>query len=134
MKNFGGIMKQQMLKKGIKQEVLAHQLNIARTTVTAYCNNKRQPDLETLSRICNLLEINLAWLFEQPNFDNSDMYLHDDFEVKVNHTCRKVSHHKRQRFLEGVNFLMMYYVWMRKRNKKKKLHKKIKKSRIAHYR
>lgn len=105
MKNFGGVMKQQMFKKGIKQEVLAHQLNIARTTVTAYCNNKRQPDLETLANICNLLEINIGWLLGLPDFDNSDMYLHDDYEVKVNQACRRVAKHKRQKFLEGVSYL-----------------------------
>ena len=46
MITFGGIMKLQMEKMGIKQEVLAKDLNIARTTVTSYCNDKRQPDFD----------------------------------------------------------------------------------------
>ena len=39
MITFGGIMKLQMEKLNIKQEVLARELNIARTTVTSYCND-----------------------------------------------------------------------------------------------
>lgn len=105
MKNFGGIMKMQLHRKGIKQEVLAKELNIARTTVTAYCSNQRQPDLETLAKICNRLDINLAWVMDIEDFDNSAMYLHDDFEVKVNDTCRKVSKSNRRRFLDGLEYL-----------------------------
>lgn len=106
MKNFGGIMKAQMKRLGIKQEVLAKELNIGRTTVTAYCNDKRQPDLETISKICNLLEINLSWLLQIPDLDNSIMFIKNDFELRVNEACRQVSKEDQMRFIEGVEYLV----------------------------
>lgn len=105
MKNFGGIMKAQMTRLGIKQEKLAKELNIARTTVTAYCNNKRQPDLDTLTKICHILQINLTWLMDIPDIDNSDMFIRDDFEVRVNKACRRITQNNQQKFLEGVEYL-----------------------------
>lgn len=106
MKNFGGIMKAQMKRLGIKQEVLAKELNICRTTVTAYCNDKRQPDLETISKICNLLEINLSWLLQIPDLDNSTMFIKNDFELRVNEACRQVPKEDQMRFIEGVEYLV----------------------------
>lgn len=105
MKNFGGIMKMQLHRKGIKQEVLAKELNIARTTVTAYCSNQRQPDLETLSKICNRLEIDLNWVMGLTDYDTNAMYLHNDFELKVNAACRRVHKEKHKKFLDGVEYL-----------------------------
>ena len=38
---------------------LAEQLNVAPTTVSKWCTNSVQPDLQTLSRISELLEVNI---------------------------------------------------------------------------
>lgn len=104
MDNFGGIMKVQMARLQIKQEMLAKELNIARTTVSAYCNNKRQPDIETLAKICKYLQINLSKILDIPDFQ-TDYYIHNDFEWKVNQICRKVDVRYQTKFLQAVEFL-----------------------------
>ncbi len=105
MITFGGIMKLQMEKLDIKQEALAKELNIARTTVTAYCNDKRQPDFEMVKRICHKLQINLPQVLALSHYDNEDMILHDDYEYKVNQAARKIKKEEQKRFLQAVSFL-----------------------------
>lgn len=105
MITFGGIMKLQMEKLDIKQEVLARELNIARTTVTSYCNDKRQPDFDMMVKICRRLNINLSQVLELSKYDNEDMILHNDFEYKVNQATRKVKKENQAKFLKGVEFL-----------------------------
>lgn len=106
MKNFTGIMKAQMERLGIKHEVLAKELNIARTTVTAYCNGNRQPDIETMAKICQILHIDLSWVLDIPDLEENELILKDEFEVKVNEISRKVPKEYHQKFLEGVNYLV----------------------------
>lgn len=105
MITFGGIMKLQMQKLDIKQEVLARELNIARTTVTCYCNDIRQPDFDTMIKICRRLKINLSQVLELSRFHNEDMILHNEFEYKVNQATRMVKKENQAKFLKGVMFL-----------------------------
>ncbi|MCI8851425.1 MAG: helix-turn-helix transcriptional regulator [Erysipelotrichaceae bacterium] len=105
MITFGGIMKLQMEKMGIKQEVLAKDLNIARTTVTSYCNDKRQPDFDTMIKICHKLKINLSQVLDLSKYNNEDMILHNDFEYKVNKVARTVKKENYAKFLKGVEYL-----------------------------
>ncbi len=105
MITFGGIMKLQMEKLNIKQEVLARELNIARTTVTSYCNDKRQPDFEMMTKICYCLKINLSQVLSLAHYNNDDFILHDDYEYKVNQAARKIKKSEQTRFLRAVMFL-----------------------------
>jgi len=105
MITFGGIMKLQMEKLNIKQEALAKELNIARTTVTSYCNDKRQPDFEMMKKICHSLQINLPQVLALSSYENEDMILHDDYEYKVNQAARRIKKEQQQNFLKAVLFL-----------------------------
>ena len=105
MITFGGLMKLQMKKLGIKQEVLAKELNIARTTVTSYCNDNRQPDLVMTINICRCLKINLSQVLELSKFENDDLILHNDFEYKVNQAARSIKKENQAKFLKGVKYL-----------------------------
>ncbi len=105
MITFGGIMKLQMEKMNVKQEVLARELNIARTTVTSYCNDKRQPDFDTMIKICRCLQINLSQVLGLCRYNNEDIILHDDFEYKVNQAARSVKKENQAKFLKGAVFL-----------------------------
>lgn len=105
MITFGGIMKLQMEKLNIKQEALARELNIARTTVTSYCNDKRQPDFEMMTKICGCLKINLSQVLALTQYDNEDLILHDDYEYKVNIAARKIKKEEQAKFLRAVVFL-----------------------------
>ncbi len=105
MITFGGIMKLQMEKLNIKQEVLARELNIARTTVTSYCNDKRQPDFEMMTKICGCLKINLSQVLALSHYNNEDFILHDDYEYKVNQAVRRIKKKEQAKFLKAVLFL-----------------------------
>lgn len=105
MLTFGGIMKIQMEKLGIKQETLAKDLNIARTTVTSYCNDKRQPDFVMQAKICQYLNINLSKVLGLLQYENEDLILHDEYEYRVNQYARKIKKENQAKFIEALQFL-----------------------------
>ncbi len=49
-------------EKGIKQIWLAEQLGKSYNIVNGYCNNNRQPSLEDLNRIANILSVDVRTL------------------------------------------------------------------------
>ena len=55
-----------LVKKKKTNKWLAEQLNVNQTTVSKWCTNTSQPDLATLKRISELLEVNVSEII---NFD-----------------------------------------------------------------
>ena len=55
-----------LVKKKKTNKWLAEQLNVNQTTVSKWCTNTRQPDLATLKRISELLDVNVREII---NFD-----------------------------------------------------------------
>lgn len=51
-------IKEVLNDKGIKQKWLAEKLEKSFNVVNDYCNNKRQPRLEVLYRIAEILDVN----------------------------------------------------------------------------
>ncbi len=49
---------------------LCEQLNVNPSTVSKWCTNSSQPDLETLVKIANLLEVELADLVNRQYLSN----------------------------------------------------------------
>lgn len=49
-------------EKGIKQTWLAEKLGKSFNMINDYCNNKRQPTLETLSHIATILNVDIIEL------------------------------------------------------------------------
>ncbi len=52
---------------GLKQKWLADQLGMSPVMVSLYVQNKRQPKLETLIRISEILKIDISKLIETKN-------------------------------------------------------------------
>ncbi len=52
-------IKEVLNDKGIKQKWLAEKLEKSFNVVNDYCNNKRQPRLEVLNRIADILDIDV---------------------------------------------------------------------------
>jgi len=52
-------IKEVLGEKGIKQKWLAEKLEKSFNVVNDYCNNKRQPRLEVLNRIANILDVDV---------------------------------------------------------------------------
>ena len=48
-----------LVKKKRPNKCLAEQLGVNQTTVSKWCTNTTQPDLQTLKRITELLEVNI---------------------------------------------------------------------------
>ena len=48
-----------LVKKKRTNKWLAEQLGVNQTTVSKWCTNTTQPDLQTLKRITELLEVNV---------------------------------------------------------------------------
>lgn len=55
-----------LVKKMKTNKWLAEQLNVNQTTVSKWCTNTSQPDLATLKRISELLDVNVSEII---NFD-----------------------------------------------------------------
>ena len=55
-----------LVKKKKTNKWLAEQLNVNQTTVSKWCTNTSQPDLATLKRISELLNVNVREII---NFD-----------------------------------------------------------------
>ena len=55
-----------LVKKKKTNKWLAEQLNVNQTTVSKWCTNTSKPDLATLKRISELLDVNVSEII---NFD-----------------------------------------------------------------
>ena len=55
-----------LVEKKRTNKWLAEQLNVNQTTVSKWCTNTSQPDLATLKRISELLDVNVSEII---NFD-----------------------------------------------------------------
>jgi len=55
---------EQLKLNGLKQKWLADQLGMSSVMVSLYVQNKRQPKLETLIRISEILKIDISKLIE----------------------------------------------------------------------
>lgn len=55
---------EQLKSKGLKQKWLADQLGMTTVMISLYVQNKRQPKLETLIKIAEILNIEITKLIE----------------------------------------------------------------------
>lgn len=55
-------IKEVLQEKGIKQVWLSEKLEKSLNMVNEYCNNKRQPSLDDLNRIANILDVDVREL------------------------------------------------------------------------
>ncbi|MCB9194847.1 MAG: helix-turn-helix transcriptional regulator [Flavobacteriales bacterium] len=57
-------IKEVLQEKGIKQVWLSEKLEKSFNMVNEYCNNKRQPSLEDLNRIADILDVDVRELIQ----------------------------------------------------------------------
>lgn len=60
-------IKEVLQQKGIKQTWLSEKVGKSLNVVNDYCNNRRQPSLEVLYRIADILEVDITDLLEKSN-------------------------------------------------------------------
>lgn len=52
---------------GYTQEQMARNIGVSRPTYTLWENGKREPDIETLGKLAEILKIDLTWLLGAEN-------------------------------------------------------------------
>jgi len=57
-------IKEVLEEKGIKQVWLAEQLGKSYNIMNGYCNNNKQPSLEDLNRIADILDVDVRLLIQ----------------------------------------------------------------------
>lgn len=98
MLKIGGILKAKMHEKDIRQKELADMMELDQRTISNYCNDINFPNLDTLSRLCNILEIDINDILEIHAKGNSDILIQSDLEMKLLEDFRKLSKEKQKEF------------------------------------
>lgn len=67
MKNneFGKVLCELRLEKGISQRKLGEDLGVVNQTISFWENGKREPDMDTLLKIAKYFNVSLEYLFGQ---------------------------------------------------------------------
>ena len=76
---FGSKLKSLRLRAGLTQAQLAGRLNISASTVGMYEQGRREPDNDTLSKLCLALRTSVDYLLGI----NKNLYSNNNFEVDV---------------------------------------------------
>ncbi|WP_298553584.1 helix-turn-helix transcriptional regulator [uncultured Algibacter sp.] len=58
-------IKENLKKKGISQKWLANQMDKSYTTINEYARNKRQPSIEDLYKIADILDVKIQELLTE---------------------------------------------------------------------
>ena len=74
-------IKEVLIEKGIKQTWLAEKLGKSFTIVNSYVCNRRQPSLELLFQIAEILQVNPKELINTPEMSNFIMVEHKNLFV-----------------------------------------------------
>ena len=62
--SFGENLRSLIEERGMTQKELAHQLNIAPSTMGSYVQNTREPDFSTLKIIANYFDVSIDYLLD----------------------------------------------------------------------
>ena len=106
MLKIGGILKAKMHEKDIRQKELADMMELDQCTISNYCNDINFPNLDTLSRLCNILEIDINDILEIHAKGNSDILIQSDLEMKLLEDFRKLSKEKQKEFLKASSCII----------------------------
>lgn len=75
---FGKRLKFLLDLKDIRNKELADALNLAPNSISSYCNDQRNPDLKTLAKISDFLNVNSDFLLMRS--DNYNTYLKTNYK------------------------------------------------------
>ena len=85
---------------------LAKKINIGQRSISNYVNNKSLPDLETLAKICNILEIDIYTILGTKQYDNEALFIRDKNECMFLTMYRSLPDHKKAHFMQSILTLM----------------------------
>ncbi|WP_017187232.1 helix-turn-helix domain-containing protein [Alkalibacillus haloalkaliphilus] len=64
-------------QKNMTQEEVAKKIEVGRTTYAMYEQGRREPDYETLKKICELFEVSYDYLLNGSEQSNENLYFFD---------------------------------------------------------
>lgn len=105
MKDIGKVIESKMQIKEMTQSELGKKLGLNQRTISQYVRGNTMPSLETLSKICEILEIDPSYILEIKEYDNSDLFLSDKQEISLIHHFRNVSSHDKMTILALAEIL-----------------------------
>lgn len=91
-------------REGLTQKELAVKLGIAPTNVASWEQGKSSPDIDTLIRICEILNTNLVEMYEC-KFEFYFNELGDHEEAKILHFFRELNEDGKEKALEYIEDL-----------------------------
>ena len=102
----GDIIQAQLTMKNMTQTDLAKKINIGQRSISNYVNNKSLPDLETLAKICNILEIDIYTILGTKQYDNEALFIRDKNECMFLTMYRSLPDHIKAHFMQSILTLM----------------------------
>lgn len=85
----GKKIKEARLKLGLTQEELGNLINVTKTSVCCYENGTRNPNVETLQDLCNVLNLPISALFSGEFHVRDSVKLYNSDETKFMYELRK---------------------------------------------
>lgn len=98
MRNIGRIIESKLQENNMTQSELGELVGLNQRTISQYVRGNSQPSLETLSKICQLLKIDIYYILELKSYDNSNMVITDKNEIEVLNCYRSLSEEQRKVF------------------------------------
>lgn len=105
MLKIGGIIKAGLENKNMTQKQLGSLLNVNQRTISSYCNDISYPDLDTLTRLCVILEIDICEVLQLHHTNNMQLVVQDDKEMRILNAFRQLPEHKRKDFCDSMILL-----------------------------
>lgn len=91
MKNLGNIIESRLQIMNMTQSQLGDQLGLNQRTISQYVRGKSMPSLETLAKMCNILDIDIAYILETEKNTNNDLILQGKDELALINCFRQLS-------------------------------------------
>lgn len=105
MLKIGSIIAVKLIDKNMTQKMLANIIDVDYRTISTYVNNKSFPDLNILSRICNVLDIDLNSLLNIHVSDDNNYIIKNTGEYEICKLMRSISEEKRPKAIETIKSL-----------------------------
>ncbi len=77
-------IKEVLKEKGIKQNWLAEQLGKSYNMVNSYSKNRRQPSIEDLYRIANIIDVDITQLLTNNKNFKEPLFKYKENEIDIN--------------------------------------------------
>lgn len=89
-------------KKGISQRMLAQQVNISQKTINNYFTGRTFPDVISLLKICEYLEIDLWRLLQLKSYEQDAYYIQNKLEFQLISCLREMDLASQKQFVKGM--------------------------------